>query len=291
MKKVLISLLFLVFAGVAVGQVVTPADPVQKEINITNEAKVSIRGIKVMQLAGDTFYGRINWENVFLRITIRTDKNTKFFRDRGGETGVSEIQVGNFLDVEGDLPLSADTLMVQAKTIRNRSILDEKRATKGSVLSTNIDASTFSMKSDNLGAITVEIQAASIKKGKRIISLSELKAGERVLSVAGTFNYGTKTLSASSVEMFQEKSVFTPRNFEGTVKTLNGTLPPTTIIATFEGNEYMVYLSEKTEVINRLRSKTELKRFTAGDKIRAYGTIRETNLSEIDAEIVRDMSF
>ncbi|MBV9159817.1 MAG: hypothetical protein JO019_04445, partial [Candidatus Kaiserbacteria bacterium] len=112
-----------------------------------------------------------------------------------------------------------------------------------------------------------------------------------VLSAPGTYDYGSNTLAASALTIFQAKDVFVSKNFQGTLKALAGTNLPTTLTVTIDGVDYTVYLTAKTSILNNKKASVGLYRFAAGDTVRLYGKIRETNLSEIDAEVVRDTSF
>ena len=44
-------------------------------------------------------------------------------------------------------------------------------------------------------------------------------------------------------------------------------------------------------MMSKNKAETTLQRFTVGDKVRFYGAIRQTNLFEIDAEIIRNLNF
>ena len=119
----------------------------------------------------------------------------------------------------------------------------------------------------------------------------DITAGDKILSVAGLYDYPSNTLTASNVEVFQSKTIFKPRNFEGTLKSISGTTLPVSLVVTVGSTDYTIYLNEKASVLKNNKKPTTLTRFVVGDTVRAYGSIRETNLTEIDAEIVRDTNF
>ena len=112
-----------------------------------------------------------------------------------------------------------------------------------------------------------------------------------MLSAPGTYDYPTNTLTASSVDVYQSKSIFTSRNFEGTLKSICGTALPAVLTVTVGGTDYTAYLPDKSAVLKSNKSATSLTRFVVGDTVRLYGKIRQANLTEIDADTVRDLNF
>ncbi len=290
-KTVFIFFLMLLMPVAAFAQNEAGNPSVIKEIHVTNDGKVVLRGVKVMQLAGDTFYCRLIWENVFIRLVVRSDKNTKFIKLHGGDTGVSEVNVGDYIDVEGTLPLSSESFIVLAKTVRNTSLLKENRVYKGTVTSVNQSTGTFALKTEGKSVVTVNVSEATLIKGKRTITPSEVAIGDRILSVSGTLDYNTSVLAATRVEIYQDKSVFKARNFEGVLSALSGAVLPVTFTFMSEGKTFTVYLQSGSIIMNRDKKKIELSRVVANDRVRVNGSIRETNLNEIDATVLRDISF
>jgi hypothetical protein len=43
--------------------------------------------------------------------------------------------------------------------------------------------------------------------------------------------------------------------------------------------------------MSKNKAATTLQRFTVGDMVRFYGSVRQTNLREIDSEVIRNISF
>ena len=93
------------------------------------------------------------------------------------------------------------------------------------------------------------------------------------------------------MEVYQDKAVFKAQNFQGTLKSLSGTALPASAVITVGKSDYTVYLPASAKVMSKNRAATTLQRFTAGDTVRFYGSIRQTNLQEIDAEILRNLNF
>lgn len=91
--------------------------------------------------------------------------------------------------------------------------------------------------------------------------------------------------------MYQDKSIFVERNFQGTLKSVSTVVLPATLVVTVGATDYTVYLADSSSVLRNNRKPTTLSRFVVGDTVRFYGAIRETNFEEIDAEVVRDLNF
>ena len=131
----------------------------------------------------------------------------------------------------------------------------------------------------------------NIQKGARTISAGELAVGDKVLSSSGSFDYATKIFTASDMEVYQDKSLFKAQNFQGTLKSLSGTALPASAVITVGKTDYIIYLAASAKVMSKSRVATTLQRFTAGDTVRFYGAIRQANLQEIDAGIIRNLNF
>ena len=143
-----------------------------------------------------------------------------------------------------------------------------------------------------LGTTTVRVGASTpIKKGARSVLFTDIAVGDKVLSVSGTYDYETGVLTATALEIFQDKTIFTPRNFEGTLKSISGTTLPATLVVTVAGTDYTVYLAKGASVLKKNRSAATLGRFVVDDAVRFYGAIRQANFTEVDAEVVRDLNF
>src|SRR3989338_4115549 len=92
------------------------------EVHITKDGRASITSAKVMQLAGSTFFTRLYWGESYIRFLIKTNNNTKFFRGTGEATTLSEVSVGDILDVSGVLESGSESLVLVAATVKNSSV-------------------------------------------------------------------------------------------------------------------------------------------------------------------------
>ena len=139
-NKLIITLLFVFFFSV-------PATvlALSSEVSITKDGKAVVSGIKVMQLAGQTLFARLYWGDAFVRLTIKTNGSTKFFRAMGESTNLSEIAVNDILNVEGELESGGNTLVVVTKNVTNVSIEKERVIMSGKVIGVNFVNNNFTI--------------------------------------------------------------------------------------------------------------------------------------------------
>ena len=265
------------------------------EIHITPDGTFTAKNVTVMQKSesGSTFFSRVMWGDIFLRITVLTapdNTRAKITKNNGGAATYTDVKVGDLLNVEGTLSPGADTLLIKATTVRDLSLNVESKNISGTVKTLNAPLNTLTLTDKKLGAITV-VASYNIQKGARTISVGELAVGDKILSASGSFDYSTKTFTASAMEVYQDKSVFKAQNFQGTFKSLSGTVLPVSAVIAVGKTDYTVYLPASATVMSKNKAATTLQRYTAGDTVRFYGAIRQTNLQEIDASIIRNLAF
>ncbi len=262
------------------------------ELHITPRGTLSATNLTLLQKSGTNLFTRAYWGNAFIRVTVLVGTSTVIAKNHGEKTTVVDVREGQLLDVEGTLASGSDSLIVNASDIRVLSLVTESKTLAGKVQSTNPSALTLVLPNAKFGATTVIVPAsAPITKGARTIEFGDIAVGNKILSVSGTYNYDTNTLTATSLEIFQDKTMFTPRNFQGALKSISGTTLPVTAVILVGGTDYTVYLSAKASVLKNNKSPASLARFVIGDTVRFYGGIRQTNFIEIDAEIIRDLNF
>ncbi|OGZ04750.1 MAG: hypothetical protein A2648_02825 [Candidatus Lloydbacteria bacterium RIFCSPHIGHO2_01_FULL_41_20] len=280
-------LLFLLSPVITHGAVTNGGD-----IRITSEGEVSIKKAKVFQVAGGNFYTRIYWDDVFLRVTVITNKNTKIKKNYGEPATVGEIKEGDILDIEGAFPGSSDSFIITATSIRNISLTKEKLTTSGTVLSVKEESDEFIMKTKKGNTITVTTSGTKILRGIIPISIGEIKAWERVISAEGVYDYANDVLNAEDIQIYQDQSVFLPHNFKGKIKSISGTSLPAQIVVGLTKKDYTVNITNGTKLINKTGSDVSFARILVGDIVRFYGAVRKTDLNQVDdVEIFRDLDL
>lgn len=262
------------------------------EISIKPDGTFFATNVVVMQKSekeGTNLFARVTWGDVFLRVTVLAS-SAKITKNNGGNAAVGDILVGDILSVKGTLTPGADSLVINALEVRDLSLNVESKSISGTIKTLNAPLNTITLTDKKLGSITV-VAPYNIQKGARTITVGELAVGDKVLSASGTYDYATKTFVAESMEVYQDKAVFKAQNFQGTLKSLSGTALPTTAVVTVGKNEYTVYLPASAKVMSKNKASTTLQRYTAGDTVRFYGSIRQINLQEIDASLIRNLAF
>ena len=265
---------------------------IPSEISIKPDGTFFATNVIVMQKsekAGTNLFSRVTWGSVFLRITVLAS-SAKIIKNNGGSATVEDIRVGDILSVKGTLAPGADSLVINALEVRDLSLNVESKNISGIIKMLNVPLNSFTLNDKKLGAVSV-VAPYKIQKGARTISVGELAVGDKILSATGSFDYATKTFTASDMEVYQDKSIFKAQNFQGTLKSLSNASLPANVAVTVGKNDYTVYLPATATVMSKNKAATALQRFTVGDKVRFYGAIRQTNLFEIDAEIIRNLNF
>lgn len=268
----------------------------RSEINIDSNGKMSIKNLRVTMVPepgkSKFFYTRAIWDNMFLRITVLTNDKTDISKKYGEKATVFDIKDGDVINVEGNLPNSSDTLNVQASKIVDLSLQKEDKEVNGKIATMATSSPGFVVKTANGNTIGVKIPDGTIiTKGARTISWLELAPGDTITSIKGTFDYANSTIGATSIVVYQDNSIFKARNFQGSLISISGTALPITVVVQTEGKQYTVYFPTTAEILNKAKGRASLTRFVAGDTVRFYGAIRKTNLTEIDAETLRNLNF
>lgn len=271
---------------------VVAAAGASSEVNLASDGTLSAKRVVVIQKAGSNLFTRATWSQAFVRLTVLVNASTVIMKNHGETMTVADLKEGDLLDIEGTLASGADTLIVNPTSIRDISLERESKTLSGAIANIDRSALSFTLSNKTFGDTTVIMSASTaITKGARSIAFADFKVGDRVLSASGMYDYPTNALAASDISIYQDQSIFTPRNFQGALKSISGTTLPASMVVTVGNTDYTVYLSAQASVLKNNKTAASLVRYVVGDKVRFYGSIRQTNLSEIDASIVRDLEF
>lgn len=269
-----------------------PTNRPTANITISEGGNVKIKNAVVFQIMGSTFFARTYWNESFIRWVIRTNDKTEVIKKFNGVAKYSDIAVGHELNIEGVLVQGSDALNVDVTTIRDLSLENESAVFSGKVTKVDSATSSFIIVTDTGKVLTVKTNGSPIiKKGLINIPLSKIVVGDKILSISGNYNQANETITVNNIEVYQEPSIFIPRNFQGKLKGLSGTTLPASFTIVLVDKEYTVIMSDKTELLTNKRASAKLQRFVEGDNIRVYGKIRENNLTTIDAEVVRNLDL
>jgi hypothetical protein len=262
------------------------------DVHFAPDGSFVATNIVVQQKAGSNLFSRATWGEAFLRMVVLISASTTITKNHGEAATLEDIAEQHLLDIDGTLATGANSIVINAAHIRDTSLERESKTLSGLVKSLDAVGQSFVLSNKTFGTTRVEASDALIMKGQRPIPFGEIAVGDKVTSVSGTYDYAGSTLRASSISVYQDKSVFAPRNFQGTLKSISATQLPTVLVVTVASStDYAVYLNEKGRILNKEKSATSLSRFVAGDTVRFFGVVRQTKLTEADAEVVRDLNF
>ena len=264
------------------------------EVHIKADGMVTLKSGRVEQIAGTTFYLMLRWGQLPMRFTMKTDGKTAVSKRYGGAANVSQIKLGDYLDAEGEFLVGSDFFGLNARTVKDWSLQEESGTFSGRIVEVN--SGNFILQTPAQAISVRPATSTVIKKGSIVIPYERVRNGDTVVLADGVYDYASNVLTPSSIVLFQSGSDFTPRNFEGILKKMDGTAPPASLIVTVDGVDYTVYLSPTTEVLRKNRQPALLGRFVAGDTVRFYGAIQESDKTLADqlvvpAEVVRNLNL
>lgn len=267
------------------------ASPVQ--FSIDSNGKVSADGLRVEQIAGTTFYAKIYWGPSLIRLLIRTDSNTKIVKHYGEPITISDISVGDYVSIQGDLFTGSQSLDVVVSSIKDWNLQTEENQFSGNVVNVMVNNSQFLLNpKKSTQNITVNLASTTeISKGSLMITPDKILPGDIVINTIGNFDHSTNTLDATFVKIYQDMSIFKPKNFIGSVLVLTNQTLPGKISVLIDKKGYTLNLASTTAILNKMKRPASLARFIVGDKVRIYGFIEEANSGTIDAQIIRNMSL
>lgn len=298
-KGLFACLLFLVAPALALAAAITynPASvgAGAPELHIKTDGTVTLKSARVDQIAGTTLYVGVKWGDLPVRFTMKTNAKTSVAKRYGGMAAVSQIAVGDYLDVEGEFFVGSDFFGVEALHIKDWLLQEESAVFLGVV--TEVNPGSFLLRTPQNQTIAVRMASSStIRKGAVAIPFGLLQRGDAIPRAAGTYDYASNILTAKELIVFQPRNEFAARNYEGGLKEVRGAQLPATLIVTVGDADYTVMVSEKTEVLKKNRTPAQLARFVAGDAVRFYGALREEEKTlqdarVVDAEVVRNLNL
>lgn len=123
--------------------------------------------------------------------TVNTDGNTKFFRNFGGKSSLSEIAVNDRIMVQGTVDSTAMTIL--ASKIVDTSIQKIGGRFYGTI--TSVSGNTLVLASTKRGNLTVTIGTTTVIKGKSgTLAQSDLVSGDKIW-VTGVWDKVNATLT------------------------------------------------------------------------------------------------
>ncbi len=279
-------------SGIAFSAQLLNPEKINSEVIIKPDGKVSIQNAKIMQFAGSTIYVRLHWEESFIRMTVKTNTKTSLTRKFGENISVSDIKIGDRINVEGNLEPGPDSLTVNASSVVNLSDEREQNKFSGKIYERIGTPGGFLMMTNDGQIITIIFdEKIEILKGTGVVGYRDVSVGDIVQYSSGVFDHSKKTLYAKMARIFLDMNQFKSRNFQGTLRSISGTTLPTIITVNVDSKDYTIKLGAECSVMNTMRKPLSLSRFVIGDTVRFYGAIREREPEIIDAIVVRNISL
>lgn len=263
------------------------------EVHMTDKGKVLVRGAKVTSVGTNSITAVTVWGSYSMTWNVVPDANANWLRRHGGQSSISEVQVGNFISFQGMIdPAVASPATVKAAIIKNWSMQKVSSTLSGMVKSVDAANTRFVLTTASRGDITVQANSSTqIKLGDATSAFSGIQVGMRVTEVKGLYDNTTKILVAEKIRIASSNALLQKRTFEGTLKSIAGTAAPTTMVVTINGVDYTVNIAADTSILNNNWLRAALSGFAAGNKVRIYGAVQAQNQTTIDATVVRNTSI
>lgn len=269
------------------------ADPTIPEIHIGRNGAVTIEGLKIMQMANTTIFGRTTWDEAFIRWTIKTSQSTEIKKRLGDKMSVYDFKEGDYISLEGYVEGGAG-LSIMATKIVNWSDYTTQSSFSGTIKSIDTPEKQFTLTADKGGTITVTLNSSTrIYRNKREIFPKYLNVGDKITSIEGIYDTSSRVMRADTVNVYIDPKIFEWQNYQGILQTLPSDTKPTTFVLRIGGKDYNIVLSDDPLILNKARSTVTFSRFLVGDTVRIWGHIRADNdeLDTIYVEVVRDINF
>lgn len=258
------------------------------EVRINEDGKVLVRGAKVTAVSANIISATTVFGASTIAWSIDATDTQKIIRRYGGNSSVSEIQIGDYISFTGQLTgATSPNFTVKATSIKDWSIQVKNSSFSGTISS--ISGSSFVLATEGR-TITVNTDSnTKIMKGDAIVAFSTLVVGDKINKTEGLYNSNTNTLLAKSVRVYIDP-LLSKRTFEGKLQSVIGATLPTTFTMTSEGKVYTVNVPTGISILNKEWMQIALSTFQLNDTVRVYGQIQPSNTSVIDATVVRNAS-
>jgi len=261
------------------------------ELHINSDKIMVVKSARVDRIVNTTMYLTMKWQDLPMHFTMKTNTKTTVVKRYGGFTEAANMKVGDYIDAEGEFFIGSDFFGFTAQKIKDWSLQEESATFSGKIV--EINSGSFVLQTPEKSITVVPTGAVTITKGQVVIPWERIVKGDVVVLTDGVFDYPKNTLTTSNIAIFHSKDDFTPRNFQGTLKVIEG---ENALIVSVNGSDYTVSLSSSTLILRKDRSQAKLARFVVGDTVRFYGAVLEKDniLSGqllVPAEVVRNISL
>src|SRR3989344_2693454 len=155
-----LAILFFPFCSFAAGDYIPESVGAGKpEVHINNDGTIQVKSGKVDQIVGTTLYLGVRWGSLPMRFTMKTDARTMVTKRYGGTSSVSSINLGDYIDVEGEFLVGSDFFGVNALKVKDWSLQEESGVFSGVIVEMN--SSSFMLRTPQQQTITVRLATSS----------------------------------------------------------------------------------------------------------------------------------
>src|SRR3989344_7774617 len=92
------------------------------DIQINANGRMNLSGAKVVSVSGSSLVARLSFGSLNMDWTVETDSNTKLTRQKNGVAVMSDIKVGDVINVNGLVDTTATTPTVKATHIKDLTL-------------------------------------------------------------------------------------------------------------------------------------------------------------------------
>jgi hypothetical protein len=197
------------------------------QVTIAPNGQVMMRGALITAISGKILTATTGWGSTTITWTISLSGSTRYIPEMPSATAIETVQVGDTVNLTGELDTSSATPRILASVFKDASLYEDSATIGGSVVSTDSNARSLTIRNDS-GTTTIKLlRGTFMTKAGNTTTLDDLRIGEHV-SATGGLNRMSNTLTADRITVDAEESAPTssdtsPGIFE-------------TIVAWFEGN-------------------------------------------------------
>ncbi len=262
-------------------------------VSVGKDGLLHADGARVEQLAGKTaLYTKLQWGLSVLRLTVRIDGDTKVIKKNGQGISPADIQVGDYISVDGEFIPGTTSFDVQAKNIKVWSIQTEGASYSGTITGTISGTSNFTLDIGNGKTVILTLTPdVVITRGSLTVNSADIMVGKKITLAQGVLDQFTNVLTAYRIKIYEDMSLFTLKTFEGKIVSTAFANSPATMVVAVGDKNYTVTIGATTKILQRSRAPLALARFLAGDSIRFSGYIQESDHTLVKATAIRNMDI
>ncbi|OHB24656.1 MAG: hypothetical protein A2542_03885 [Parcubacteria group bacterium RIFOXYD2_FULL_52_8] len=271
---------------------VEAAPDLRAEISVTKDGATRINGFKVLQLAGNSFFGRLYWGETYLRVSMRGNSKTQLVSRFGEKLPWETIKVGDILSAEGSLLSGTSEFSVNVTKFTHLTYAKNAMQFEGTVLTLTPTKSTFELATSKTIVVVHTGTSTVVHKGSRYEtgSLHLLGVGDRILRVTGVYDRTSNTLAAADITVYFDSKFLKPQGWVGTL-VATPVAGAQEMLVRVKGVDLKVKFTPRTQIITKDRKNISLARFVAGDEISFYGAREEAALTTVNAEVIRNLDL